>query len=127
MLGGGSLSYAYTSLRLELTAHPGGYNSPNVARAWTYLTSIVVGACPATFVLHGLMALLQQLEQPLSLDADIPDHGAFPLYAPSFTLNVPAGTIQDRNTDSYLSRVEDVFDQVVHAIHDRMQSATGPR
>ncbi|KAH9941299.1 histone deacetylase 8 [Epithele typhae] len=41
----------------------GGYRSPNVARAWTYLTSVALG-------------------RPLPLDADIPDHGAFPLYAP---------------------------------------------
>ncbi|KAI0674128.1 histone deacetylase complex protein [Trametes maxima] len=79
----------------------GGYNSPNVARAWTYLTSIA-------------------LDKPLSLEADIPDHGAFPLYAPSFTLDVPPGNIQDQNTQEYLQRVEDVFSQVTDIIRDRM-------
>ncbi|KAI1798400.1 histone deacetylase complex protein [Ganoderma leucocontextum] len=80
----------------------GGYNSPNVARAWTQLTSIA-------------------LERPLSPEADIPDHGAFPLYAPSFTLDVPPGNIQDQNTDPYLAHVEDVFMQVAEAMRERMQ------
>ncbi|KAI0353401.1 histone deacetylase complex protein [Trametes cingulata] len=86
----------------------GGYNSPNVARAWTYLTSIA-------------------LDQPLSLDADIPDHGAFPLYAPSFTLDVPPGNTQDQNTDEYLSHVEKVFAQVVDCIRDRVRSSVSPK
>ncbi|THH13393.1 hypothetical protein EW146_g6818 [Bondarzewia mesenterica] len=46
----------------------GGYNAPNAARAWAYFTSIARG-------------------QPLSLETPIPDHNAFPLYAPSFTLD----------------------------------------
>ncbi|RDX46705.1 Arginase/deacetylase [Lentinus brumalis] len=83
----------------------GGYNSPNVARAWTYLTSIALG-------------------RPLPLDADIPDHGAFPLYAPSFTLDVPPGTMLDRNTDAYLQHVEEVFAEVSQVIEDRMGNGT---
>ncbi|KAL7284332.1 hypothetical protein ACG7TL_001618 [Trametes sanguinea] len=75
----------------------GGYNSPNVARAWTYLTSVALG-------------------RPLSLEADIPDHGTFPLYAPSFTLDVPPGHTQDQNTEEYLQHVENVFAQVVESI-----------
>ncbi|KAI0330065.1 histone deacetylase complex protein [Cubamyces sp. BRFM 1775] len=82
----------------------GGYNSPNVARAWTYLTSIALG-------------------RPLSLEADIPDHGAFPLYAPSFTLDVPAGHVRDKNTEDYLQRVSDVFAQVVEAIQQRREGS----
>ncbi|KAJ1302205.1 hypothetical protein OPQ81_001030 [Rhizoctonia solani] len=50
----------------------GGYNSPNAARAWAYLTSIITG-------------------HPLSVHDDIPDHGPFLQYAPSFVLDVPAG------------------------------------
>ncbi|KAI0646127.1 histone deacetylase complex protein [Trametes meyenii] len=84
----------------------GGYNSPNVARAWTYLTSIA-------------------LDQPLSLEADIPDHAAFPLYAPSFTLDIPRGNTQDQNTHEYLQHVEDIFGQVVGIIHDRMAPCKG--
>ncbi|KAI0777517.1 histone deacetylase 8 [Trametes elegans] len=85
----------------------GGYNSPNVARAWTYLTSVALG-------------------KPLPLEADIPDHAAFPLYAPSFTLDVPPGNFQDRNTEEYLQRVEDVFAQAISSIHDKSQQ-TGTR
>ncbi|KAI8969436.1 histone deacetylase complex protein [Trametes punicea] len=86
----------------------GGYNSPNVARAWTYITSIA-------------------LERPLPLEADIPDHGAFPLYAPSFTLDVPPGHVQDQNTEEYLERVEGVFAQVVEAILQRRGRQSTPR
>ncbi|EJD52342.1 Arginase/deacetylase [Auricularia subglabra TFB-10046 SS5] len=46
----------------------GGYNSPNTARAWAYLTSIALG-------------------RPLILDTDVPDHAFYPLYKPSFTLD----------------------------------------
>ncbi|KAI0718355.1 hypothetical protein C8T65DRAFT_638688 [Cerioporus squamosus] len=83
----------------------GGYNSPNVARAWTYLTSIA-------------------LDRPLPLDADIPDHGAFPLYAPSFTLDVPPGTMVDQNTDAYLQHVEEVFAKVTQVVEDRIRNST---
>ncbi|EJF58949.1 histone deacetylase complex protein [Dichomitus squalens] len=83
----------------------GGYNSPNVARAWTFLTSIALGRI-------------------LPLDSDIPDHGAFPLYASSFTLDVPSGNIQDQNTDAYLERVDQVFAQVVDAIREKMRSSS---
>ena len=64
--------------------------------------------------------------RPLPLDADIPDHGAFPLYAPSFILNVPANTQQDRNTDAHLKRVEGVFDRIVEAIYERMGHVARP-
>ncbi|KAH9855639.1 histone deacetylase 8 [Lenzites betulinus] len=83
----------------------GGYNSPNAARAWTYLTSIA-------------------LDRPLSLDADIPDHGAFPIYAPSFILDIPPGNMQDKNTPQYLQHVEDVFSQVINRIRDRVERTT---
>ncbi|KAI3601319.1 histone deacetylase 8 [Moniliophthora roreri] len=57
----------------------GGYHSPNAARAWAYLTSIA-------------------LANPLPLDTPIPHtHDAFPEYAPSFELDVPASNMEDRN------------------------------
>ncbi|EMD31974.1 hypothetical protein CERSUDRAFT_119291 [Gelatoporia subvermispora B] len=62
----------------------GGYNSPNAARAWTYLMSL---AC----------------QRQLSVEANIPHHSAFPLYAPSFTLDVSSGTMQDLNSIKYLN------------------------
>ncbi|KAF8056680.1 histone deacetylase 8 [Lyophyllum atratum] len=79
----------------------GGYNTPNAARAWASLTSIA-------------------LNDPLQLEMPIPDHTAFPLYGPSFTLDVPAGTMQDQNTDAYLQDVERCFAEVVHIIRGRM-------
>ncbi|KAH0834910.1 hypothetical protein J3R83DRAFT_10558 [Lanmaoa asiatica] len=79
----------------------GGYNSPNAARAWAFLTSVVAG-------------------RPLSLDAEIPDHHAFPLYQPSFTLDVPAGNMQDQNSDEYLQHVEDIFGRVQTVLQQRL-------
>ncbi|KAF8736130.1 hypothetical protein AX14_000852 [Amanita brunnescens Koide BX004] len=79
----------------------GGYNSANAARAWAYLTSIAVG-------------------QPLDPDASIPDHEGFPFYAPSFTLDVAAGTMQDMNTDEYLHTIEEHYEPIVAAINDRV-------
>ncbi|KAN0086043.1 hypothetical protein V8E55_007177 [Tylopilus felleus] len=83
----------------------GGYNSPNAARAWTFLTSAVSG-------------------QRLSLDAEIPDHRAFPLYQPSFTLDVPAGNMQDQNSDEYLQHVKDVFGRVQTVLQQRLSAET---
>ena len=56
---------------------------------------------------------------PLSLESEIPDHKAFPLYAHSFTLDVPAGTMQDTNPEAYLSGVEARFGEVVPMIEAR--------
>ncbi|KAJ4473067.1 histone deacetylase 8 [Lentinula aciculospora] len=77
----------------------GGYHAPNAARAWSYLTSIIV--CHSTF-----------LGKPLDISINIPDdpsHTAFPLYAPSFTLNVPAGNMLDTNSPEYLIEVQKKF------------------
>ncbi|TFY54229.1 hypothetical protein EVJ58_g8982 [Rhodofomes roseus] len=83
----------------------GGYNHPNAARAWTYLTSIA-------------------LRRPLARDADIPDHAAFPLYAPSFTLDVPAGNAPDQNGDAYLDEITTYFHEVARMIEERMSTCT---
>ncbi|KAF8804773.1 Arginase/deacetylase [Phlegmacium glaucopus] len=80
----------------------GGYNSPNAARAWAYLTSIA-------------------LNNPLSLDVDIPDHPGFPLYAPSFTLDVAAGNMFDYNSEEYLEEVETCFKDVILALKNRLE------
>ncbi|KAJ7698742.1 hypothetical protein B0H17DRAFT_927409 [Mycena rosella] len=80
----------------------GGYDSPNAARAWAYLTSVALG-------------------HPLSLDTEIPDHAHFPAYAPSFSLDVPAGNMQDQNSADYLDLVDAAFDAGVAAIADRMK------
>ncbi|KAJ7138492.1 histone deacetylase complex protein [Mycena crocata] len=79
----------------------GGYDSPNAARAWGYLTSVALG-------------------HPLPLDTEIPDHVHFPAYAPSFVLDVPAGNMQDQNSRDYLDAVEESFDGAIAAIAERM-------
>ncbi|RDB18669.1 Histone deacetylase 8 [Hypsizygus marmoreus] len=83
----------------------GGYNTPNVARAWASFTAIALGS-------------------PLPLDTPIPDHAGFPLYAPSFTLDVPAGTMQDRNSDTYLSEVGRRFEGVVRELEARRRGVS---
>ncbi|KAJ7033208.1 hypothetical protein C8F04DRAFT_1105541 [Mycena alexandri] len=79
----------------------GGYDSPNAARAWAYLTSVALG-------------------HPLSPDLSIPDHDHFPVYAPSFVLDVPAGNMQDQNSDDYLETVKQTFNGVAAVIAERM-------
>ncbi|KAF6757783.1 hypothetical protein DFP72DRAFT_845707 [Ephemerocybe angulata] len=79
----------------------GGYNSPNAARAWAYFTSIATGS-------------------PLDLDTEIPDHSAFPQYAPSFTLDVQAGFMQDTNTPEYLQSIEDAYVDILAALKFRL-------
>ncbi|KAG0662140.1 hypothetical protein C6P46_003533 [Rhodotorula mucilaginosa] len=72
----------------------GGYHSANAARAWTYLTSVALG-------------------RPLSLEAPIPADlptTTYEQFAPSFTLDVPAGHVSDRNTSETLARVESAFE-----------------
>ncbi|KAG5642242.1 hypothetical protein DXG03_003367 [Asterophora parasitica] len=81
----------------------GGYNTPNTARAWAYLTSVA-------------------LDDPLALDAPIPDHANFPAYGPSFTLDVPKGMMQDQNSEAYLCEVEACYEAVVEVLKDRMGS-----
>ncbi|QRW10641.1 histone deacetylase family protein [Ceratobasidium sp. AG-Ba] len=75
----------------------GGYNSPNAARAWAYLTSIITG-------------------EPFSIDADIPDHAAFLQYAPSFILDVPAGNMRDENTEEEFGQIESTFKVLIERI-----------
>jgi len=79
----------------------GGYNSPNAARAWTYLTSILTGS-------------------PIPLDSDIPDHFAFPLYQPSFTLDVSAGNMGDQNDDAYLDTIERTYHRICDILEERL-------
>ncbi|KAL4254406.1 Histone deacetylase domain superfamily protein [Abortiporus biennis] len=102
--GDGSLGWCIERICSEwgckvLLLGGGGYNSPNAARAWAYLTSIALG-------------------RKLSLETDIPDHAAFPLYAPSFILDVPAGQTQDQNTNQYLSEVEKHFANIVRVLQE---------
>lgn len=64
-----------------------------------------------------------QFRKPLPLSSDIPDHSAFPLYAPSFTLDVPPGNSQDRNTEAYLVDVENRFEITAKLIACKLEKA----
>ena len=51
-------------------------------------------------------------------------HAAFPLYAPSFTLDVPASAHRpDENTPAYLDHVERAFDAVVQRMNAEVNRA----
>lgn len=114
-------SFLNTNPRAGALSFIGGYNSPNAARAWTYMTSIAVGSVFVPPILHCSYRAIQ-LGCPLSPEADIPDHAAFPLYAPSFTLDVPPGNVQDQNTPQYLKRVETQFVRIAEMIEQRVGS-----
>ncbi|KAF9445601.1 histone deacetylase complex protein [Macrolepiota fuliginosa MF-IS2] len=79
----------------------GGYNSANAARAWAYITSIALG-------------------NTLDAETDIPDHPGFPLYAPSFTLDVPGGNMRDQNTTEYLEYIQNRFKEVIPFIRQKL-------
>lgn len=115
LLGGGTYQ-ALMKMSLP-SVRPGGYHSPNAARAWAFLTSVVVGDWA---VRMSISQSCFQAGKPLSLDAEIPDHRAFPLYQPSFTLDVPAGNMQDQNSDEYLQHIEDVFGRVQTVLQERL-------
>ncbi|OBZ77898.1 Histone deacetylase 8 [Grifola frondosa] len=63
---------------------------------------------------------LVRIGRPLSLDADIPDHSAFPAYEPSFILDVPQGNAQDHNTDEYPTEVTRRFCLISEKIEVKM-------
>ncbi|BGP16681.1 hypothetical protein JCM10213_000402 [Rhodosporidiobolus nylandii] len=85
----------------------GGYNSPNAARAWAYLTSVA-------------------LSRPLSLSTPIPaslSSAQYALFAPDFTLDVPASFgMRDRNTEETLARVESAFGEYVDGLRGRHEA-----
>jgi histone deacetylase 8 len=69
----------------------------------------------------GLHAL--QKGAPLALDTPIPDHFAFPAYAPSFTVDVPAGAARDENDDAYLDALVRGFVRTAERISGKMHGA----
>ncbi|KAK7793565.1 hypothetical protein R5R35_000401 [Gryllus longicercus] len=73
----------------------GGYNHPNVARCWTYLTSLIV-------------------EQEIK--SSIPDHEYFMDYGPDFELDILPGCRKDNNSkeslDSIIQCVSDNLDYI---------------
>lgn len=117
LLLGGGMCTPYFIMMPSPNVRPGGYNSPNAARAWAFLTSILVGGLT---VGESISRLCFQAGNPLSLDVAIPDHRAFPLYQPSFTLDVPAGNMQDRNSGEYVQHVTHVFERVQTLLQERL-------
>ncbi|KAN0131892.1 hypothetical protein V8E53_010172 [Lactarius tabidus] len=79
----------------------GGYSPVNSARAWALLTSTACG-------------------EPLALDTPIPTHAAFPMYAPSFTLDVPAGNVRDENSDDYLMDIDSIFERIAAILRTQL-------
>ncbi|KAL8293406.1 hypothetical protein RQP46_000107 [Phenoliferia psychrophenolica] len=79
----------------------GGYDNANVARCWAYLTSVALG-------------------RPLDLDSPIPaSMDDFAAFGPSFSLDVPAGEMRERNTEESLAKVEQAFRLAVEALKVR--------
>ena len=56
----------------------------------------------------------------LTLDTPVPDHSAFPLYGPSFTLEILPGNMKDENTDEYIHNLKEIFSAVCCKIRDAM-------
>lgn len=66
--------------------------------------------------------MVVKMDRPLALDSEIPDHRAFPLYGHSFTLDVPAGNMQDQNSEEYLKTVEASFEGVLVELKRRIST-----
>ena len=63
-------------------------------------------------VAYSCSRLFGQCGVPLAPDTPIPNHAGFPMYAPSFILDVPASNVRDENTDEYLTKVDATFEDV---------------
>ncbi len=42
------------------------------------------------------------------------------MYAPSFTLDVPAGNVRDENSDDYLMELDTVFEHVAEVLRTQL-------
>lgn len=42
------------------------------------------------------------------------------MYAPSFTLDVPAGNVRDENTDEYLTNMDAIFERVAETLRNHL-------
>jgi histone deacetylase 8 len=42
------------------------------------------------------------------------------MYAPSFTLDVPAGNVRDENTDEYLTELDILFEHVAETLRNQL-------
>jgi histone deacetylase 8 len=50
----------------------------------------------------------------------IPDHAGFLAYAPSFTLDVPAGNMPDLNGQEHLERLDRCFELALGVMRERL-------
>ncbi|THU92818.1 Arginase/deacetylase [Dendrothele bispora CBS 962.96] len=89
----------------------GGYNHPNAARAWAFLTSVIAG---------NPLPLSTPIPHNLSGEPDEPFQ-FFPAFAPSFTLDVPPGNMRDMNTEEFLGSVKKAFEGVYKVLEDGKQ------
>jgi histone deacetylase 8 len=42
------------------------------------------------------------------------------MYAPSFTLDVPAGNVRDENSDDYLTEIDAIFERVAEILRAQL-------
>ncbi|WWC62139.1 uncharacterized protein I303_104730 [Kwoniella dejecticola CBS 10117] len=82
----------------------GGYNHPNTARAWASITASL-------------------LNRPTNAETPIPHHDHFEEYAHSFTMEVPAGHMEDQNNPKYIARACEDFDYIASRIQDIVASS----
>lgn len=121
LLGGGTLfGSSMGDNRWPLTCHLGGYSPVNTARAWALLTSLTVRRASLTKLLVYDIWSSEQRGEPLVLDTPIPPHAAFPMYAPSFTLDVPAGNVRDENSDEYLTEIDSIFERITAILRTQL-------
>lgn len=110
--------------RKTLVLGGGGYDNPNAARCWTYLTSIAVR------LPHLTKARGQRIEQTervtqmgeaLSLETRIPhDVAMWPAYAPTWTLDVRASAgMRDENDDASVRDTVHAFEAHVSRLERR--------
>lgn len=62
------------------------------------------------------------MKRPFPPETQVPEHQAFGLYAPSFTMDVPPGNMRDENTDEYISKIEAIYESVTVEISRRTTS-----
>jgi histone deacetylase 8 len=74
----------------------------------------------AARIAYAYSRRLGQCGSPLVLDTPIPNHAGLPMYAPSFTLDVPALSVRDENTDDYLTKVDTTFEGVAKILRAQL-------
>ena len=83
---------------------------------------VLLSSCGASVarVAYSCSRLFGQCGVPLAPDTPIPNHAGFPMYAPSFILDVPASSVRDENTDEYLTKVDATFEDVAKILRTQL-------